>query len=254
MRVSSGRAGLASVCQLLREDPQLAEAIPLARRGQATQECIALTARMDRGRWHSDRIDIGHAGIGLLVLEGLITRSVGLDGRFGAELLGAGDLLRPWQGEDAVTLTPETAWRILKPTHIALLDERAAERIAQYPELIGSLVGRALERSRNLAVNMAILHQPRTDIRLHMLFWHLAGRWGQVRSDGVAVSLPLTHTVLARLIAARRPSVTTALAELVRQKLVCVIDNGWLLAGSPPGELAELDSGPQKATSREHPG
>lgn len=174
-------------------------------RAQATQECVAPAVLIDRGPWRSDRMDIGHAGIGLLILEGLITRSVGLDGRFGAELLGAGDLLRPWQGEDApVTLAPETAWRILKPARIALLDEHVARRLAHYPELIGSLVGRALERSRNLAINMAIAHQPRADIRLQMLLWHLAGRWGQVRSDGVAISLPLTHTVLARLIAARR--------------------------------------------------
>ena len=149
----------------------------------------------------------------------------------------------------SVTLAPETAWRILQPARIALLDESAARRIAQYPELIGSLVGRALERSRNLAINMAIVHQPRTDIRLHMLFWHLAGRWGQVRSDGVSISLPLTHTVLAQLIAARRPSVTTALAELARQNRVRVIDGGWLLSGSPPGELAELNPG----SERQHP-
>jgi CRP/FNR family cyclic AMP-dependent transcriptional regulator len=90
-----------------------------------------------------------------------------------------------------------------------------------------------------------------------MLFWHLAGRWGQVRSDGVAVSLPLTHAVLGRLIAARRPSVTKALAQLARQDLVTLIDAGWLLSGSPPGELAELDpsssgSGPESIPADRH--
>jgi CRP/FNR family cyclic AMP-dependent transcriptional regulator len=253
--MSSGHSGPSPVCQLLREDPDLADAIPVSRRGQAIQECVATTVRMDRGRWRSDRIDISTTGIGLLVLDGLITRSVGLDGRFGAELLGAGDLLRPWQGEDAsVTLVPETAWRILQPTRVALLDGSAARQIAQYPELIGSLVGRALERSRNLAINMAIVHQPRTDIRLHMLFWHLASRWGQVRADGVAISLPLTHTVLAQLIAARRPSVTTALTELARQNLVRVIDDGWLLSGSPPGELSEIDHALTAAAPAAHLG
>ena len=240
--MSSTHGGPATLCHLLDEDPDLAEGIPVALRAQATKDCVAITTRVERGRWSTDRIDVGHTGIGLLVLDGLMTRSVGLEGRFGAELLGAGDLLRPWQGQDApVPLTPQTAWRILKPTRIALLDEPAARRLAQYPEVIGTLVGRALERSRNLAINMAIVHQTRIDIRLHMLFWHLAGRWGQVRSDGVAVLLPLSHTVLGRLVAARRPSVTTALAQLVRQELVTLIDYGWLLSGSSPGELAELD-------------
>jgi CRP/FNR family cyclic AMP-dependent transcriptional regulator len=249
--MSSPHDSRAAVCQLLREDPDLADAIPVARRAQAIKECVAATARIDRGRWNSDRVDIGHAGIGLLVLEGLMIRSVGLGGRFGAELLGVGDLLRPWQGQDApVALTPETAWRILTPTRIALLDEPAARRLAHYPEMIGTLVGRALERSRNLAMNMAIVHQPRTDIRLHMLFWHLAGRWGPVRSDGVAVLLPLTHTVLARLIATRRPSVTTALAQLARQDLVTFIDDGWLLSGSSPGQHTEVDH----TTTRARPG
>ena len=34
--------------------------------------------------------------IGLLVLQGLPVRRVGVDGRFGAELLGQGDILRSW--------------------------------------------------------------------------------------------------------------------------------------------------------------
>ena len=71
-------------------------------------------------------------------------------------------------------------------------------------------MGRALARSRNLAVNMAIVHQSRVETRLHMLLWHLAGRWGRVRNDGVIVPLRLTHNVLSDLTAARRPSPSRA--------------------------------------------
>jgi hypothetical protein len=42
-------------------------------------------------------------GIGLIVLRGRLIRRLGIDGRFGAELLGQGDVLRPWQGEDSVS-------------------------------------------------------------------------------------------------------------------------------------------------------
>jgi CRP-like cAMP-binding protein len=77
-------------------------------------------------------------------------------------------------------------------------------------------------------------------MRLHMLLWYLAGRWGRVRGDGVAVPIRLTHAVLADLVAARRPTVTTALSDLARQGLVRAVDDGWLLAGEPPGDLAGL--------------
>jgi CRP-like cAMP-binding protein len=132
---------------------------------------------------------------------------------------------------------------------LALLDRRAAARLARHPELTGRLVARALERSRSLAVNMAIVHHPRVEVRLHMLFWHLAGRWGRVRVDGMALPLRLTHTVLADLVAARRPTVSGAMSELARRGLICPVQNGWLLSGEPPGELLEL----QQAASGERP-
>jgi hypothetical protein len=69
-------------------------------------------------------------------------------------------------------------------------------------------------------VTLAIVHQARVDVRLHMLFWHLAARWGRVRADGVALPLRLTHSVLAELVAARRPTVTSALTDLARRGLV----------------------------------
>ena len=224
--MSVPRRSPVTVCHVLREDPDLAEAIPPARRQQASQECIARVVRIARGRWNAQRMDVISDGIGLLVLGGLLIRRVGVDGRFGAEILGEGDLLRPWQGEDVPPPLPSTTgWRVLKPTRAAVLDAVVARRFAHYPELIGRLVGRTLERSRNLAVNMAIVHHPRVDTRLHMLFWHLAGRWGRVRGDGTLVPLRLTHSVLADLVAARRPTVSGALAELAERGLVRPIDD-----------------------------
>jgi CRP/FNR family cyclic AMP-dependent transcriptional regulator len=193
------------------------------------------------GPWRASEFALGGEGIGLLVLHGLLIRRVGVDTRYGAELLGAGDLLRPWQGgHEPPMLSLTTGWRILQPTRMAVLDEAFARRMARYPQLCGRFVGRALQRSRNLAVNMAIVHQARVDVRLHMLFWHLAGRWGRVRPDGIRLPLRLTHSVLADLAAARRPTVTSALSDLSKRKLVRVIDQGWLLTGEPPGELLEI--------------
>jgi CRP/FNR family transcriptional regulator, cyclic AMP receptor protein len=231
-----------AVCSVLHEDPDLAEAVPDDRRDQAISELSARELRLPAGPWSGEHLPVIHEGIGLLILKGMMIRRVGLEGRYGAELLGECDILRPWQGEDggSATLATTTGWSVLAPTRIAVLDAQFARQMARYPELAGRLIGRALQRSRHLTVNMAIVHQARVDIRLHMLMWHLAGRWGRVRSDGTMLPVRLTHASLADLVAARRPTVTSALSDLTRRGFVRLVDDGWLLSGEPPGELLDV--------------
>jgi CRP/FNR family cyclic AMP-dependent transcriptional regulator len=228
--------------KILMEDPALAEALDGERLSAATRDCVAATIRVPRGAWNpSDDVDGFHAGIGLLVLEGLLVRRVGLAERFGAELLGEGDVLRPWQREDiARTLPLSGAWRALEPCRLALLDGGFALRAGRYPEVISGLFSRVLRRSRTLAVIIAIVHHPRVDVRLHMLFWELADRWGTVHRDGVRLPLRLTHMVLADLVAAQRQTVSKALGDLAARGAVTWKGDAWLLKGSPPAELGDL--------------
>jgi CRP/FNR family transcriptional regulator, cyclic AMP receptor protein len=236
---------VANVCWVLREDPELAEAIEPSRRAEAVEALVAREVRIPTGAWGGRAIPITD-GIGLLVLEGVILHRVGIDGRFGAELIGEGDVLRSLQGEtDASTLALTVEWLVLERARVAVLDGRFARQLARFPQVAGRLFGRSVLRSRQLAVNMAIVHQARVDVRLHLLFWHLAGRWGRVRSDGVVVGLRLTHTVLADLVAARRPTVTSALSDLSRRGLVRAVNEGWLLSGPAPGK----SPGPHPATT-----
>ncbi len=229
------------MCRVLREDVSLGEAVPKAHRARAIEECVAGVVQIPRGTWNGFRTEMP-GGVGLLVLNGLLIRQVGIGLGYGAELLGEGDLLRPWQEQDAQSALPHTTgWRVLEPTRLAVLDRPAAQRFAHYPELTGRLVARALERSRNLAVNMAIVQQSRVSTRLHMLMWHLANRWGYVRPEGVILPLRLTHSVLSDLVAARRPSVSVTLSEMAKAELVRRIPEGWLLSGAPPGELLALE-------------
>jgi hypothetical protein len=158
-----------AICHVLREDANLRAAIPTADRDKATHECIAAEARLHVGRWSRAEVDTMPGGIGLLVLHGLLIRHVQVGGRFSAELLGEGDVLRPWQLPEArPTLRYTSEWRVLEPTRLAVLDGRVARRFAHYPELTGRLAERALERSRRLAVNMAIVQQPRVRMRRPM--------------------------------------------------------------------------------------
>ena len=232
--------GVSTTCHVLREDAELADAIAPERRQEAIEFCTATEVRMPTGNGASETSPLTD-GIGILVLGGLLIRRVGIEGRFGAELLGEGDLLRPWQREDVATTLPRSgAWRALEPCRLAVLDRSFAFRAGRYPEVISALFARVLRRSRMLAINIAIVHHPRVDLRLHMLFWELADRWGTVHRDGVRVPLRLTHAVLADLVAAQRQTVSKALGELAARGWVSWTGDAWLLGGNPPAELGDF--------------
>jgi CRP-like cAMP-binding protein len=222
-----------NACWVLHEDPELGEALDPERRAQAAEALVAREVRIPSGAWVGRPIPI-EDGIGFLVLDGVMLHRVGIDGRFGAELVGAGDVLRPIGQDDNPTLPLTIEWLILEPSRMAVLDERFVRQLARFPQVAGKLFTRSVVRSRQLVVNMAIVHQARVDVRLHLLFWQLAGRWGRVRSDGVVLPLRLTHTVLADLVAARRPTVTSALSDLSRRGVVRAVADGWLLSGPSP--------------------
>jgi hypothetical protein len=222
-----------ALCYVLEEDAELAEAIEPGLRSVARQSVVAREIQLAPGAWRS-RPAAASDGLGLLLLEGVLLHRIGVEERFGAELLGAGDLLRAPDRPGETTLSMTNDWLVLEAARLAVLDDRFERQLAQFPQLAGRLVSRAVARSRQLTVNMAIVHQARVDVRLHMLMWHLAGRWGRVRADGVVVPLHLTHAVLSDLVAARRPTVTSALSELGRRGVVRAVDEGWLLCGDPP--------------------
>ena len=227
---------------VLIDDPDLGAELSGPRLRRAEHDLIAAVMVIEGRRWTPDEeAGAARGGIGLLVLEGLLVRRVGLDGRFGAELLGPGDVLRPWQdaGEESA-LHCDATFRVVERTLAAQLDRRFTACLAQYPEVVAALVGRALQWSRTLSVNMAIAHSTRVDQRLLLLFWHLADRWGHVTSEGVRVDLTLTHGVLADLVLSRRPSVTAALTHLANEGVLRHTGAGWMLTGHPPHELRAL--------------
>lgn len=229
--------------QVLLEDPELAEHLSGDRLAAAVRDSVARIIHVPAGAWYPRGFASMADAIGLLILDGLILRRVGVGGRFGAELLGEGELLRPWQPEDAGTTFPRTGrWRALRPCRIAVLDRDFASRMGRYPEVIAALFARAVRRSGHTVLGMAIVHQPRVDVRLQMLFWVLADRWGTVHADGVRLPLELTHQALADLVAARRPTVSKALGDLAARSVVVWTGRHWLLSGQPPTELDEVGS------------
>ena len=233
---------MTELAHVLVEDPDLVDDLEGDRLKRAIRDCVARVVRFEAGAWSPPAPTPElQSGLGLLLLEGSMVRRVGVAGRVGSELLGVGDLLRPWDGEDGEPLRGQSGrWNALRRGRMAVLDRDFTLRACRHPAVISSLVGRAVRRSRWMAVTMAILHQPRIDIRLHMLLWELAERWGHVHSDGVHLPLRLTHSTLGELVAARRPTVTKALGELAARSAAVWTGDHWLLAGSPPSELDEI--------------
>jgi len=159
-----------------------------------------------------------------------------------AELLGHGDLLRPWDidGELNLPVPAEIRWTTLQPTTVAVLDAQFVRRAASWPHVLSNLAGRAVIRAKSMALNNAVTNLKRIQVRLLVLFFHLADRWGRVGVDEISVPLPLTHETLAKLVGAARPSVTTALGALADQHLLYREDGTWCLARSASQALVSI--------------
>jgi CRP-like cAMP-binding protein len=225
---------------LLDLDPDLAAELTPALREQVRGWLVVRVWSLPRGAWPT--ATVREPGLmGFLVLDGVLTRNVSLGKIAYPELLGRGDLLRPWQNEPGGRLGPvEVTWQVLEPCRVAVLDRRFAGIVGRWPEIVDELLGRALNRARELDFNMAIAQLPLLELRLLALLWRLADRWGEPVDSGVCVPIRLTHSLLAAMVLGRRPSVSSTLTELAQRGLVSRTDDGWILHGDPPTELHKL--------------
>lgn len=233
---------MADLISIIDADADLADLLGEAERERARREALTRIRRVPVGEWMAAEAvepDIHHRGF--LIVEGLITREVEVLGRRAVELLGPGDVLRPWRWDAdgaGSHVNAEVAWKVLENTRLAVLDHGLVLRISPWPQLGLELFARGTRRAHSLAVVLAITHHQRVDDRLMLTLWHLADRWGRVGADGVILPMPLPHQRLADLVGAHRPSVTTATGALTKAGLLRRREDGsWLLLGPPPDEL-----------------
>jgi CRP/FNR family transcriptional regulator, cyclic AMP receptor protein len=224
---------------LLDLDPELGDLLQPASANDARAELLVKVARLAKGpTLHGlDGTSRSRGHLGLLMIDGLVGRELLTEDMAGLELLGPGDLLRPWQSpSDERLLAADVRWDVLTPTRVAVLDRQAAVRLARYPEVYAVLIERLTDRAQRLAVTQTICQLNRVDQRVLAMLWHLAGRWGRVTADGTLLPLAISHRMLSQLVGARRPTVSTACGELTRQgELVRERDGTWLLTGEPVG-------------------
>jgi CRP/FNR family transcriptional regulator, cyclic AMP receptor protein len=203
----------------------------------AARDLVVETKRLWPGAWRAtEGADVGHGHLGLLLLDGVMSRELHVAGIASAELLGPGDLVRPWRWDAGDDLLPiDARWSVLSPATVALLDRRVASELSRWPEIIRSLLDCIAWRSERVATTQAIAQLTGVDRRILALFLHLAERWGRPTGDGVVVPLVLTHRLLGQLVGACRPTISAALKTLAeRGELLRRRDGSWLLPGAPP--------------------
>jgi CRP/FNR family cyclic AMP-dependent transcriptional regulator len=226
---------------LLDLDDDLAQELEVRMRFSARQHATARILHADTGgcdlaAW----FDAVGDGPGLLILDGLVAVDTRVADRTISELLGPGDLLQPPAELADEMLDCGCSWRALSPTRLALLDSDFAERVRFWPQILRALVRRAERRTADLATLRAISSQPKLEMRLVLVLWHLAARWGRVEPSGLRLSLPLTHRLLGQLVAAERPSISHALARLSGAGIVTGSAGDWHLHGSVDAHIETL--------------
>jgi len=226
---------------LLDLDVDLADEFDLRMRMVARTAVAAVTFDVDAGELPvSEWLAAASPGPGVLVLDGVLAVNVRVGDRIAAELVGGGDLLQPHSEDEDELLGSDVEWRALVPSRFAILDEPFAQRVQPWPQITSALLRRAGKRAHNLDVQRAIASQPRLELRLALLLWHLAARWGRVEPGGIRLPVPLTHQLLGRLVGAERPSVSHALARLAQAELVTGHGDEWHLHGSLEDQLAAM--------------
>lgn len=242
----SRRPGDERTVRLLDHDPDLGASLRPERLAEARLTALANTIALPRGPL--DPATLSHHGqmpYGVLVLDGLIGRSVRLRETSATQLLGRSDLVTLEGTEAGARLVPvETAFTVLEPATVALLDDRFLLAVRRWPEIVAALFERLATQSARVATHLAISQLPRVEDRLQMLFWFLAERWGRMTPQGVIVPLKLTHDTLGRLIGARRPTVSLAVKELeARGAVHRRADGAWLLEQAEAVALSDDPDG-----------
>lgn len=198
------------------------------------------TIRLDRGPWDPEAVrPVARNPFALMVCDGIVVRELELAETPMADLLGPGDLVALGPPAERLLITGES-WQVGKRATVAILDDRLLPALHAWPLLSARLIARVARQAARAAEQRAISQLPRVELRLRALMWHLAERWGRVGSTGVVVPIEITHGALGRLVGARRPTVSLALAELARDGAMVRRDDGsWLLrADSNPSAPA----------------
>ena len=220
---------------MLLEDPELGAHLPEGELARARRAVVAPIRRLETGccTW---RFDESSAYMGILVLEGVLVRHVVFGHTIASELTGRGDVLRPW-----VSIADEAVparWEVLAPARIAMLDSEFASRVRQWPQIVSALLDRSRRRTDSQLIQSAIRQARRVEDRVLLVLWDFAQRWGEASSEGLVMpEVKITGELWARIVGARRQSVSSAMGSLADRGAIRRRPDGRLVLPPQPPEL-----------------
>jgi CRP-like cAMP-binding protein len=233
--------------RLLVADPDLASALEAAELDDAREHVVFPSVEREPGPVSIDELRKAPGVSGrvraIFVVAGLLTVNLHMSGRTCTRLIGPRELVL-LGGVQSDSIPVEWEWAALSSARLALLDARLHGVAERWPPLLGALLERAAQQTRNAFLQQAISQLPRVEERLLALLWSVADRQGIVRTDGIWVQLPATHDTLAHMVGAQRPTVSLGLTRLADGGLVRAEGDGWLLARE---SLAAFAQGPSAA-------
>ena len=247
---ATNTTALASAGLLLDLDPDLGRGIDPRHWKLALRSTPVKVVRLPPGPWTlpqslADRDDI----VALIVTDGIISRETALGAPAAVELISQGDvLLPPTDPPDHVFAGAQTSLTALTNTTLIVLSQVFIRAAARWPVLLSNLNRRLESQRQRLTAQGLALHLSRAEDRLLLILWQLADGCGRVTPEGIVLPLSLSHDTLARLSAARRPTITLALhgleaADLVRRQ------NGHLLLTEAARERADQLTNPADVRS-----
>src|SRR4051812_20299876 len=96
-RASMARPGH-SVISIVDADPDLADLLDAPNLERARHEALTRVQRLSPGEWNAAAAqETAEHHRGFLIVDGLLSRTVEVLGRRCVELVGQGDVMRPWQ-------------------------------------------------------------------------------------------------------------------------------------------------------------
>jgi hypothetical protein len=150
-------------------------------------------------------------------------------------LAGSGAVLPP--------VTPEQRLGALTETVVIAIPNSVCVQILASPEAAAVLVESLLEALCEQQESFTNIAGGRHEDRLRGKLYQLARTHGKVCREGVEITLPLTHDLLAQMIASARETVTCTLTRFRRDGLLSRSTRGYRLAIPP----AALDDARQRS-------
>jgi CRP/FNR family cyclic AMP-dependent transcriptional regulator len=211
--------------------PELLDAVPAGQR-QLAERLLVAPALTARDEHLAEAIAEALPGaFDFLIVEGIVLKETSLRSRAALEILGPGDVLAPPLSASRQLESRATSRYLAHgPATLAVLGHRFRQAVKRWPELSDVLHDRLARQTHHASMHMAMLHMRHVEDRIKALFADLAERFGHVTPEGVLIELSLTHELIGRLVASRRPTVTLALVKLESDGLLRRLDNdGWMV-------------------------